>query len=54
MTSIEDMRSNEELASDIQTEVQALGINFEHSLMGVKGLLLMILILGIISLVHFW
>ena len=54
MTHIDDIKSKEELASDMQVEIQALGINIESSLGVVKLLLLAILILGIVALVHFW
>ena len=54
MTHIDDIKSNEELASDMQVEIQALGINIESSLSIVRLLLLGILILGIVALVHFW
>jgi len=47
-------KSHEELANDIQVEIQALGINIEHSLSTVKVLLFGIFVLGIIALVHFW
>ena len=39
---------------DIEVSLEALGINIEHALVGVKGLLLAILIVGIVTLVHFW
>lgn len=54
MTHIDDIKSKEELASDMQVEIQALGINLESSLGVVKLLLLGNLILGIVALVHFW
>jgi hypothetical protein len=54
MTHIDDIKSKEELASDMQVEIQALGINLESSLNVVKLLLLGIFILGIVALVHFW
>ena len=54
MTNRDNTKSSEELTSEIQTEIQALGINIEHSLAAIKLLLLGILITGIIALVHFW
>jgi len=54
MTHIDDIKSKEELASDIQIEIQALGINIKSSLGIVILLLLGIFILGVIALVHFW
>lgn len=39
---------------NIEVALEALGINIEHALVGVKGLLLAILIIGIVALVHFW
>ncbi len=45
---------NDDPILEIQTEIQALGINFEHSLAAVKILLFAILVLGIVALVHFW
>lgn len=54
MTSIDDIKSKEELTSDIQIEIQALGINFERSLGVLKLQMFIILVLGVIALVHFW
>lgn len=54
MTNPNEIKSNEELASDMQIEIQALGINIESSLSIVKLLLIGIIILGIVALVHFW
>lgn len=54
MTHIDDIKSKEELTLEIQTEIQALGVNLEHSLGAIKLFLLVIIILGIITLVHFW
>lgn len=54
MTSIDDLKSKEELADDIKIEIQALGINLNSDLGSIKFLLILIFILGVISLVHFW
>lgn len=54
MTTNDNTKSNEDLTSDIQIEIQALGINLESSLGVVKILLFGILIVGIIALIHFW
>ena len=54
MNHIDDEKSPGELASDIEVEIQALGINIEGSLVIVKLLLLGIIVLGTIALVHFW
>lgn len=51
---MDDFKSSEELTQDIQIEIQALGINLKNSLGSISILLLMILILGVITLVHFW
>jgi len=50
----DDIKSPEEIASGIEVEIQALGINLGNSLSVIQFLLLGILILGIVSLVHFW
>lgn len=44
----------EDLKQTIQTEIQGLGINLEYSFGVIKILLFGILILGIVSLIHFW
>ncbi|MFH1766828.1 MAG: hypothetical protein ABH826_01910 [Patescibacteria group bacterium] len=54
MTHPDDIMSTEELAIEITTEIQALGINIEYSLAIVKVLLSGILICAIIALIHFW
>ena len=54
MTRIDDIKSKEELTLEIQTELQALGINLEHSLGTIKLFLFVIMVLEMISLVHFW
>lgn len=55
---MEEIRSNEELASDIQVEIQALGIDIVKSLryiqMLLESLLGALLLLGIIATIHFW
>lgn len=54
MTHIDDVKSKEELVDDIQVEIQALGMIIESSLGVVRMLLLVLVILGIVALVHFW
>ncbi len=54
MTDPNDIKSREELVDDLKSEIQALGINIEHSLSGMKLLSIGILILGIVALAHFW
>lgn len=54
MTNIDDIKSKEELASDMHIEIQALGINFDRSLGVLKLQMFMALVLGVIALVHFW
>lgn len=44
----------EKFKSDIEVEIQALGINIESSLATVKLLLAGVLVLGIIAIFHFW
>ncbi len=53
----EDLKQNtdhEDLKQTIEVEIQALGINLGSSLGALQGYLLVILILSIVALVHFW
>lgn len=54
MITIDDIKSKEELADDIKVEIQVLGINLNSDLGSIKFLLILIFILAVISLVHFW
>ena len=53
-TDIEDRKSPEELTDDITAEIQGVQHSIIRGVEGLCGFLLVIIILGIVALVHFW
>ena len=53
-TPLDDPKTLDDIDQSIDIGLQAVSANFDSSLSTIKFLLLILVVLGIIALVHFW